>query len=171
MKISFPGIGALLFVSVSSAAIAADQIKITSPAFAAGTEIPAKYTCNGANASPPLHFATVPAQAKSLAIIVADPDAPGGTFTHWIVWNIDPKTAELAENNLPPGAVRGTNDFGKSGYGGPCPPSGTHRYYYRVFALDNQLSLKPGAKAAEFEKAIAGHVLARGELMGRYSHR
>lgn len=160
-----------LFLGLVALSFAAGEIKITSSAFQAGGEIPAKYSCNGSNVSPPLHLADVPAEAKSLALVVVDPDAPGGTFTHWIIWNIDPKTAELGDGKVGAGVVEGANDFGKNGYGGPCPPSGTHRYYFRVFALDTQLSLKSGAKAREFEKAIAGHVIARGELMGRYSHK
>lgn len=154
----------------SSFAAPETSLVVTSSAFKAGAAIPPQFTCAGANTNPPLHIGNAPAHAKSLALAVTDPDAPGGTFTHWLVWNIDPKTSDLAEKKLPSGALEGTNGFGKRGYGGPCPPSGTHRYYFRVFALDAPMNLAPGAQAAEFEKAIAGHVIARGELMGRFSH-
>jgi len=102
---------------------------------------------------------------------VDDPDAPSGLFTHWLVWNIGPETNGIDENSAPLGALQGTNDFGKIGYGCPCPPSGTHRYNFKVFALDRMLDLKSGAKRSKVDAAIRGHVLAQGELMGRYSHR
>jgi len=100
---------------------------------------------------------------------VDDPDAPVGLFTHWLIWNIDPKTTEIAENSVPNGAVQGTNDYPNLGYGGPQPPFGTHRYYFRIFALDRMLDLKSGAKRREVDAAMKGHVIAQGELMGRYS--
>ncbi|HJT45699.1 MAG TPA: YbhB/YbcL family Raf kinase inhibitor-like protein, partial [Chthoniobacterales bacterium] len=109
------------------------------------------------------------AEAKSLALIVDDPDAPGGLFTHWLVWNIDPKTSEIGEGSSPRGGVQGSNDFGETGYGGPQPPSGTHRYYFKIFALDAILDLKPGAKRHDLDAAMKNHVLAQGQLMGRYS--
>src|SRR6266852_3867540 len=115
------------------------KMKITTTAFQEGGNIPSKFTCDGADTNPPLRFEGVPAEAKSLALIVDDPDAPGGLFTHWLVWNIDPKTTEIVENSAPVGAVQGTNDFPKKGYGGPCPASGTHRYYFKVFALAQTL--------------------------------
>ena len=108
-------------------------MKITSSAFQEGANIPSKFTCDARDTSPPLQIAGVPTGAKSLALIVDDPDAPGGLFTHWIVWNISAQTNAVTEGNTPEG-VHGTNDFGKSGYGGPCPPSGTHRYYFKIFA-------------------------------------
>lgn len=157
-------------VAATTFAAPETSLVITSSGFKPGESIPAQYTCAGANTHPALHIGNTPAATKSLAISVTDPDAPSGTFTHWLVWNIDPKTSDVAEAKLPAGALEGTNDFGKRGYGGPCPPSGTHRYYFRVFALDTTLDLKAGAKASEFNQAIAGHVLARGELMGRFSH-
>jgi Raf kinase inhibitor-like YbhB/YbcL family protein len=150
---------------------ATSSISITSPSFQAGGDIPAKFTCNGTNVSPELQISGVPNEAKSLVLIVDDPDAPRGLFTHWIVWNIDPKTTQVAENNAPAGAVQGTSDFGKRNYGGPCPPSGTHRYFFKVFALDTKLDLKPSARRAELDAAVRSHVLAQGELMGRYSHK
>ena len=150
---------------------AASSISISSPAFQAGSDIPAKFTCNGTNISPEIQIRGVPNEAKSLVLIVDDPDAPRGLFTHWIVWNIDPKTTRVAENSAPAGAVQGTNDFGKRSYGGPCPPSGTHRYFFKIFALDTKLDLKPSARRAELDAAMRGHVLAQGELMARYSHK
>lgn len=150
---------------------AASSIFVTSPSFQAGGDIPAKFTCDGTNVSPELQISGVPKEAKSLVLIVDDPDAPRGLFTHWTVWNIDPKTTRVAENGAPTAGVQGTNDFGKRNYGSPCPPSGTHRYFFKIFALDTKLELKPGARRAELDAAMRGHVLAQGELMGRYSHK
>ncbi len=144
-------------------------MKITTTAFQEGGNIPSKFTCDGADANPPLRFEGVPAEAKSLALIVDDPDAPGGLFTHWLVWNIDPKTTAVEENGAPSNSVQGKNDFGKSGYGGPCPPSGTHRYFFKIFALDRQLDLAAGSKRAQLDAQMRGHIIAQGELMGRYS--
>jgi Raf kinase inhibitor-like YbhB/YbcL family protein len=149
---------------------AASSISITSPSFQAGGDIPARFTCDGTNVSPALQIGGVPNEAKSLVLIVDDPDAPRGLFTHWIIWNIDAKTTRVAENSAPTDGVQGTNDFGKRNYGGPCPPSGTHRYFFKIFALGTKLELKPGARRAELDAAMRGHVLAQGELMGRYSH-
>ncbi len=160
----------LLSAAVARSTAAESTISVSSTAFRSGENIPPQFTCKGANMSPPLEFHGIPAAAKRLALVVDDPDAPTGLFTHWLVWNIAPSAAQIAQKAVPPGAVQGTNDFGKSGYGGPCPPSGTHRYFLRVLALDRMLDLKRGAKRADFDKAIAGHVLARGELMGRFSH-
>ena len=150
---------------------AASSISITSFSFQAGGDIPAKFTCDGTNVSPALQIGGVPNETKSLVLIVDDPDAPRGLFTHWIIWNIDPKTTRVAENSAPAAGVQGTNDFGKRNYGGPCPPSGTHRYFFKIFALDTKLELKPNARRAELDAAMRGHVLAQGELMGRYSHK
>jgi Raf kinase inhibitor-like YbhB/YbcL family protein len=150
---------------------AASSISVTTPAFQAGGDIPAKFTCNGANVNPELKINGVPNESKSLVLIVDDPDAPRGLFTHWIVWNIDPKTTDIGENSTPAGGVQGTNDFGKRSYGGPCPPSGTHRYFFKIFALDTKLDLKPSARRAELDAAMRDHTLAQGELMARYSHK
>jgi len=150
---------------------AASSISITSSSFQAGGDIPAKFTCDGTNVSPALQIGGVPNEAKSLVLIVDDPDAPRGLFTHWIIWNIDPKTTRVAENSAPAAGVQGTNDFGKRNYGGPCPPSGTHRYFFKIFALDTKLELKPNARRAELDAAMRGHILAQGELTGRYSHK
>ena len=145
-------------------------MKITSSAFQQGGNIPLKFTCDGSNTSPALQISGIPAEAKTLVLIVDDPDAPGGLFTHWAVWNISPQTSTIAEGSTPKG-VQGTNDFGKSGYGGPCPPSGTHRYYFRIFALDHELDLPVGAKRSQLDTAMKSHVIAKGELMGRYARK
>ena len=144
-------------------------MKIKTTAFQEGGNIPSKFTCDGADANPPLRFEGAPAEAKSLALIADDPDAPGGLFTHWLVWNIDPKTTSVEENSAPSNGVQGKNDFGKSGYGGPCPPSGTHRYVFKIFALDRQLDLAADSKRAQLDAQMRGHIIAQGELMGRYS--
>lgn len=145
------------------------KMKISSPAFQEGGAIPEKFSKNGQNVNPELRIEGAPAKAKSLVLIVDDPDAPVGLFTHWLVWNIDPKTTEIAENSVPKGAVQGTNDFPGRGYDGPQPPSGTHRYYFKIFALDRMLDLKLGVKRREVDAAMRGHLLAQGESMGRYS--
>ena len=155
-------------IALSSLAAGGAKMKITSSAFQEGGNIPSQFTCDGANVNPPLHIDQVPAGAKSLALIVDDPDAPGGTFVHWLVWNIDPKTTDIAENSVPPNAVQGKNGFGKTGYGGPCPPSGTHRYYFRVYALD-VAQVQGGSTRADLERAMQGHIIGQGQLMGRYS--
>jgi len=160
-------------IAVATAALFAAggvKMKITSSAFQESANIPLKFTCDGAGTSPPLQIADVPAGAKSLVLIVDDPDAPSGLFTHWIVWNISPRTGSVGEGSAPNG-VHGTNDFGKSGYGGPCPPSGTHRYYFRIFALDRELDLPFGAKRGQLDAAMKDHVVGQGELMGRYSRK
>lgn len=145
-------------------------MKITSSAFREGESIPSKFTCDGGNTSPPLEISDVPSGAKSVVLIADDPDAPGGLFTHWLVWNILPQTNSIAEGSAPKG-LQGTNDFGKSGYGAPCPPSGMHRYYFRVFALDRELDLRSGAKRSQLDAAMKGHVIAQGELIGRYARK
>src|SRR6516225_9727459 len=150
---------------------AASSLSVTSPAFQAGGDIPAKFTCNGANVNPELKINGVPSEAKSLVLIVDDTDAPRGLFTHWIVWNIDPKTSDIRENSAPAGGIQGTNDFGKRNYGGPCPPSGTHRYFFKILALDTKLDLKASARRAELDAAMHGHTLAQGDLMARYAHK
>ncbi|MGB9707708.1 MAG: YbhB/YbcL family Raf kinase inhibitor-like protein [Microgenomates group bacterium] len=144
------------------------MIKIQSSAFKQGEMIPEKYTCKGEDINPPLTIENVPTNAKSLALIIDDPDAPMETFTHWLLWNINPKTKEIKENSLPAGAILGINDFGKTAYGGPCPPSGVHRYYFKVYALDIILDLPAGANRSQLEKAIEGHILDYAELMGRF---
>jgi Raf kinase inhibitor-like YbhB/YbcL family protein len=145
------------------------SLKVTSSAFSDGGKIPKKYTCDSSNASPPLRIENLPKTAKSLALIVDDPDAPGRTWTHWLLWNIEPKTAEIREDSVPQNAVQGTSDFGSARYGGPCPPSGSHRYYFKAYALDITLSLPSSAKKAALERAMAGHIVAKGSLIGTYS--
>ena len=145
-------------------------MKISSSAFSGDGNIPSKFTCDGADTSPPLQIEGAPEAAKTLVLIVDDPDAPSGLFTHWLVWNVDPKTISVGEGNAPSG-VQGRNDFGKTGYGGPCPPSGTHRYYFKAYALDSQLSLAAGANRKQLEAAMKGHVIGQGELMGRYGRK
>ena len=146
-------------------------MKISSSAFQEGGTIPEKFSKNGQNVSPELRIEGAPAEAKSLALIVDDPDAPVGLFTHWLVWNIDPKTTEIAEGSAPNGGVQGTNDFPGQRYDGPQPPSGTHRYYFKIFALDRELDLPFGAKRGQLDAAMKGHVVAQGEVMGRYSRK
>jgi Raf kinase inhibitor-like YbhB/YbcL family protein len=167
-KAIIAGAFAVAVATIASFAAGGAKMKITSSAFQEGATIPSKFTCDGADASPPLQIADIPSGAKSLALIVDDPDAPSGLFTHWMVWNLSPQTSTVAEGSAPKG-VQGTSDFGKSGYGGPCPPSGTHRYYFKIFALDRELDLSSGAKRAQLDAAMKGHVVAQSELMGRYS--
>jgi Raf kinase inhibitor-like YbhB/YbcL family protein len=145
------------------------SLKVTSSAFPDGGKIPKKYTCDNSNVSPPLRIENLPKAVKSLALIVDDPDAPGRTWTHWLLWNIDPKVTEIRENSVPQNAIQGTSDFGSARYGGPCPPSGVHRYYFQAYALDAALSLPSSAKKTAVEKAMAGHIIAKGSLMGTYS--
>ncbi len=164
------GASAILLAAIASFAAGGAKMKITSSAFQQGGNIPSKFSCDGANTSPPLQISDVPPETKSVVLIVDDPDAPSGLFTHWAVWNISPQTSTIAEGNAPK-EVHGTNDFGKSGYGGPCPPSGTHRYYFRIFALDRELDLPSGAKRSQLDAAMKGHVIAQGELMGRYARK
>lgn len=149
-------------------------MKVESAAFDEGAMIPRQYTCDGEDVSPPLTWTSAPDRTESLAIICDDPDAPMGTWVHWVLFNIPKDTEELMENvpprdSLPNGAIHGTNDFRKLGYGGPCPPSGTHRYYFKLYALDTKLDLEPGVTKEELLKSMEGHVLAEGQLMGRYA--
>ena len=149
--------------------VPAHGMTISSSAFSDGQSIPAKYTCDGSDTSPPLAFASIPAGAKSLALVVDDPDAPGGTFDHWIVWNIPPNTTTVAEGQSPKG-VAGRNGFGKDRYGGPCPPGGEHRYFFKAYALDTVLALSRGTTREMLEREMKGHVLDAATLMGKYAH-
>ena len=164
------GAVAILLTAIASLAAGGATMKITSSAFHEGANIPSKFTCDGSDTSPPLQIAGVPSGAKSLVLIVDDPDAPSGLFTHWLVWNIPPQTGSIAEGSAPQG-VQGANDFGKSGYRGPCPPPGTHRYSFKIFALDREMELRSGAKRSQVDAAMKGHVIAQGELVGRYAKR
>jgi Raf kinase inhibitor-like YbhB/YbcL family protein len=144
-------------------------MKIESPAFENNQSILSKYTCDGENISPPLKINDVPEGTKSLVLIVDDPDAPVGTWVHWTVWNINPQTKEIPEGVEPEGAVEGLTDFGSPGYGGPCPPSGKHRYFFKLYALDILLSLDSSAETKDIEEAMEGHILDKAELIGLYS--
>ncbi len=146
---------------------------LTSIAFKQGDPIPKQYTCDGPNISPPLQWSDTPGKTKSIALIVEDPDAPRGTWVHWILFNIPHSAAALPENikktrTIPNGARQGLNDFREIGYGGPCPPGGRHRYFFKIYALDTELLLDPGTTRNEIEKAMKGHVLAEAQLMGTY---
>jgi hypothetical protein len=145
-------------------------MKIESPSFRNNEMIPSKYTCDGANVNPPLLISGTPEDAKSLVLIVDDPDAPSKTWVHWIVWNIDPNTKEILENTIPEGAVEGMTDFGKQGYGGPCPPSGIHHYHFKIYALDITISLDSSASVVDIKEAMQDHILDSAELIGLYGH-
>ncbi|MDX2088374.1 MAG: YbhB/YbcL family Raf kinase inhibitor-like protein [Kofleriaceae bacterium] len=146
---------------------APSSLSVTSSAFSANGEIPSEHTCDGAQLSPPLAWSTPPAGTKSIAVLVDDPDAPRGAFTHWIVTGLPATTTSLAAGaKLPSGAITGKNDFGATGWGGPCPPRGRHRYVFHVYALD--IPLAKALTPAQFKSAIADHVLAAGELVGTY---
>jgi Raf kinase inhibitor-like YbhB/YbcL family protein len=153
---------------------AAMSPKLSSTAFEAGAAIPRKFTCDGPDVSPALAWSELPAGTQSLALIMDDPDAPVGTWVHWVLYDLPASTRGLPENRpkqeeLSSGARQGRNDFRRIGYGGPCPPPGpAHRYFFKLYALDAKLNLKPGATKPEVEKAMQGHILAQGELMGRY---
>jgi hypothetical protein len=153
------------------------NIQVSSAAFAEGKEIPIQHTGQGKDTSPPLQWSGVPTGAKSLALIADDPDAPVGTWTHWVLFDLPPTTTELAADTpksqfLPGGAKQGMNDFRRLGYGGPLPPPGkAHRYFFKLYALDKALDLKSGATKKEVEAAMKGHILAEGQLMGTYQRR
>ena len=152
--------------------------EITSSAFAHGQPIPAQYACTGAgiekDVSPPLAWGEPPAGTQSFALIMDDPDAPGGTWVHWVLFNIPASARGLPESiganpTLPDGIISGRNSWGTTGYGGPCPPGGTHRYFFKLYALDETLAIPAGASSDELEKAMAGHILAQTELMGTFA--
>ena len=140
-------------------------MKFTSPAFGHNQTIPKKYTCEGDDINPRLIITDIPAAAKSLTLIVDDPDAPMGTWVHWVVFDI-PVAGEIKEDSIP--GKQGYNDFGRNDWGGPCPPSGTHRYFFKIYALDTILNLKEGVKKKEVERAMRGHILDKTELVGLY---
>lgn len=148
-----------------------DALKISSPVFEDNGSIPVKYTCDGANVNPPLRIENVPSGAKSLALIVDDPDAPGGIWVHWVVCNIDAKTRDLKEDTVPHGSVQGINDFETYNYGGPCPPSGTHRYFFKLYALDAPVSFSADTGKPGLEKAMRGHVIAQTQIVGLYKRK
>jgi Raf kinase inhibitor-like YbhB/YbcL family protein len=144
------------------------DLELTSEAFDEGDPIPEKYSCDGEDVSPALAWSSVPEGTRAIALIVHDPDAPSGDFTHWLAWNIDPEPGGLGGGVAAPG--EGTNGFGRQGYAGPCPPPGhgTHRYFHHLFALDTDLDLEPGADIEQLKEAMEGHVLAEGKLVGVY---
>lgn len=146
-------------------------MKINSQAFEHNGRIPAKYTCNGENINPPLEIVDVPENAKSMVLIVDDPDAPMGNWSHWVVFNIDPRVKNIAENSVPEGAVEGNTTFGKPGYGGPCPPSGTHRYFFKLYALKKTLAINGVGNKEILLKAMEGAIVDQAELIGLYSQK
>ena len=152
------------------------KMRLSSAAFQEGGAIPLEHTCDGSDTSPPLSWGPVPEGTRSIALVSDDPDAPGGTWVHWVAYAILPDATGLpaglpATETLPTGARHGKNDFGRIGYGGPCPPSGTHRYFFKLYALDTEVDLAPGATKQELLRAMSGHTLAVGRLMGTYGRR
>lgn len=150
--------------------------QITATAFRDGSSIPKRFTCDGPDVSPALSWGDPPAGTRSLAIIADDPDAPAGTWVHWVLYDLPAETRKLPEGvakdrELPNGALQGRNDFGKIGYNGPCPPRGSeHRYFFKLYALDSKTGLKAGATKSELERAMKGHVLAQAQLVGKFQH-
>ena len=142
---------------------------ITSSVFKHNSKIPSKYTCDEENINPPLEFSDIPKETKSLVLVVDDPDAPSKTWVHWIVYNIDPSTTKIEENSVPREALQGTTDFGKPGYGGPCPPSGTHRYFFKLYALDTILDVPNGLTKQQVLEKVKDYVIEEAELVGLYS--
>ena len=151
-------------------------MEIRSTAFKAGESIPSKFTCDNIDISPPLEWSKVPSGVKTFAMIADDPDAPSGTYVHWVMFNIPGTRRDLQENvdkseKLQDGTIQGKNDFGKIGYGGPCPPGGTHRYYFKLYALDAELDQKPGITKKDLLKAMGDHILEEAQVMGRYKRK
>jgi len=143
-------------------------MQIISSAFKDNELIPQKYTCDGENISPPLSFINVPEETKSLVLIVDDPDAPDDTFVHWLLWNIRPQTKKIVENSLPEGAVSGKTSAGGTGYVGPCPPSGLHRYFFKLYAMDNTLDLPAESEKQQLEEEMIGHIIQKAQIIGMY---
>lgn len=181
MRLLSSVVGLLLFVPLPMGCDAAEaraeqaDLVVSSPTIEQGGDIPREHTCDGADRSPQLLWSATPRETRSFVVTVTDPDAPGGIFTHWVAWDIPPQATDVAadapsEPRLPDGGRQGRNDFGSFGYRGPCPPHGTeHRYFFRVLALDETLGLEPGMDREAVERAMEGHVIARGELMARYA--
>ena len=144
-------------------------MKIKSSSFDEGKMIPSIYTCEGDNINPPLEFSDVPPNAKSLALIMDDPDSPKGTFTHWLMWNIPPDTGKIEENDWMEGAEQGLNDGGELGYMGPCPPTGVHHYHFKLYALNKKLDLSGDVEKASLEREIESGLIEKAELIGIYS--
>lgn len=170
-------LGVAVVNSIAAEPAGKDHMQLTSNAFTEGAAIPAKYTCDAKNVSPPLKWSGVPAGTKSLVLIVDDPDAPSGTWVHWVLYDLAPTVSELPEDLaksqfVAGGAKQGLNDFKHLGYGGPCPPHGKpHRYFFKLYALDATLELKSGLTKKDIESAMDKHILARGQLMGTYQRR
>ncbi len=169
----FAIIAVFVLIATGGSAMA---MQLTSTAFTQNNTIPSKYTCDGADISPPLAWSGAPSGAKSFALIADDPDAPAGTWVHWIIWNIPAAAASLKEGigksaALADGTKQGLSDFRKAGYGGPCPPSGTHRYFFKLYALNSELNLPATATKANLESAMKGHILAEAQLMGKYERK
>ena len=142
-------------------------MKLTSPAFQNNGMMPSEFTCDGSDLSPQLIISEIPPNAKSLVLIMDDPDAPVGTWDHWVVFNIPTSTKEISKGTEPKGTA-GRNSWGRTGYGGPCPPSGTHRYFFKLYALDTELNLPEGTTKKDLERAMQGRILAQAQLMGTY---
>jgi Raf kinase inhibitor-like YbhB/YbcL family protein len=155
------------------AGVVSKNMQLSSPSFASGAKIPEVHSCDSTNISPQLEWKNVPPNAQSLALIVADPDAPSGNFVHWIAWNIDPKSSGLPQDVKPAATnlSQGMNHMNKVGYTGPCPPTGSHRYYFKLYALDTKLNLSASTTDASLKQAMNGHILAEAELMGRYQRK
>jgi Raf kinase inhibitor-like YbhB/YbcL family protein len=177
MRCAIVSLGLFLAVTVPALSIAGREagkpgmFAVLSPAFANNDNIPVKYTCDASDINPPLVIENVPDGTRSLALIVDDPDAPVGIWVHWIIWNIGPKTKEIRENSAPANAEEGRNDWRRNRYNGPCPPSGTHRYFFRLYALNSRLSLGRNATKADLEKAMKGRIIAEAELVGLYKRK
>lgn len=148
-----------------------NTMQITSTAFGQQQTIPVKYTCDGEGINPPLEFKDVPQSAQTLALIVDDPDAAVGTWVHWLLWNISPSINQIAENQIPGAALVGKASSGQNNYGGPCPPSGEHRYFFKLYALDSKLSIPSYSESADLQKAMQGHIIGQAQLMGTYSRK
>jgi Raf kinase inhibitor-like YbhB/YbcL family protein len=142
------------------------ELTVKSPSFQHNSPIPKKHSCDGEDSNPPLTIERLPMETKSLALVVDDPDASDETFDHWVVWNIPPSTNKIAEHSVP--GIEGLNSARQRGFMGPCPPSGTHRYFFKVYALDTKLTLDAKSTKRDLEKAMQGHILAKGELIGLY---
>jgi Raf kinase inhibitor-like YbhB/YbcL family protein len=174
------GVTPLAMTAISQAAESTTKgvISLTSSAFAEGASIPEEYTCQGKDVSPPLKWSGVPSETKSLALIMDDPDAPMGTWVHWVLYDLPPSMTDLpqglsAKEHIAAGSGKeGVNDFKRSGYGGPCPPAGKpHRYFFKLYALDTTLDLNPGAKKKDLERAMENHILSQGQLMATYKRK
>lgn len=154
--------------TVERSMVTSETMRLTSSAFINNEKIPVKYTCDGSDVNPPLEISGVPADSQSLVLVVDDPDAPMGVWDHWLVYNIDPSITAIAENTAPDGGVQVKNGFGKTNYGGPCPPSGVHHYRFKLYALDAKLELGISSKQG-LEEAMKNHLLAQTELVGLYA--